>query len=116
MNPKIEVVAEFCVHFRYPYGENMQCDWKIVVSSGSTISVVIVDLELEDHYNCYFDYLEVRIAFYIRYSDRVNKIMVCRYSMDRMLQLNRLVNTVTRITRFNWNRQPTRCTFVWYQM
>lgn len=46
--------------FREPYGENAQCDWRVSLSPGSTISIIISDLELEEQSECVFDSLEVR--------------------------------------------------------
>lgn len=37
----------------------MQCDWRISVSAGSTVSIVITDMEMEERGTCNFDYLEV---------------------------------------------------------
>ncbi|KAF4524800.1 hypothetical protein B566_EDAN010175 [Ephemera danica] len=46
----------------YPnsYGMNMECYWKIVVSRGSLIQLVIVDLDLEHEEACNYDYIELR--------------------------------------------------------
>lgn len=38
----------------------MQCDWRISVSAGSTVSIVITDMEMEEQGTCNFDYLEVK--------------------------------------------------------
>lgn len=45
----------------YPneYGTNTQCDWRITVSKGSLIQLLFSDLELEEHAECYFDYIEI---------------------------------------------------------
>ncbi|KAG4066297.1 hypothetical protein HA402_000521 [Bradysia odoriphaga] len=42
-----------------PYGINSQCDWRITVSKGSLVQLLFTDLELEEHYECYFDYIEI---------------------------------------------------------
>ncbi|KAF4532440.1 hypothetical protein B566_EDAN014445, partial [Ephemera danica] len=46
----------------YPnsYVMNMECYWKIVVSRGSLIQLVIVDIDLEHEPTCKYDYIEVR--------------------------------------------------------
>lgn len=46
----------------YPetYGHNAVCTYKITVSRGSKIQLVLVDLELEESSECRFDYIEVR--------------------------------------------------------
>lgn len=55
-NP-IDLTYDF--FFREPYGSNMQCDYRIYVSRGSTISLVVTDIEMEAHYECEFDYISV---------------------------------------------------------
>ncbi|KAG8232959.1 hypothetical protein J437_LFUL011452, partial [Ladona fulva] len=47
-------------HYPQPYGESTECFWKITVSKGSKIQLIIVDLDLEDHQSCDFDYVEIR--------------------------------------------------------
>lgn len=42
-----------------PYGVNTQCDWRITVSKGSVVQLLFSDLELEEHTQCYFDYVEI---------------------------------------------------------
>lgn len=42
-----------------PYGVNSQCDWRITVSEGSVVQLLFSDLELEEHVECYFDYIEI---------------------------------------------------------
>ncbi|KAF4527383.1 hypothetical protein B566_EDAN015953, partial [Ephemera danica] len=46
----------------YPnsYVMNMECYWKIVVSRGSLIQLIIVDLDLEHEQACKYDYIEIR--------------------------------------------------------
>ncbi|KAF4532444.1 hypothetical protein B566_EDAN014449, partial [Ephemera danica] len=46
----------------YPnsYVMNMECYWKIVVSRGSLIQLIIVDLDLEHEQACKYDYIELR--------------------------------------------------------
>lgn len=45
----------------YPqeYGRNADCFWKITVSQGSKIQLVITDMDLEEHRKCRMDYIEV---------------------------------------------------------
>ncbi|XP_055842375.1 cubilin homolog isoform X2 [Episyrphus balteatus] len=45
----------------YPqnYGNDVQCEWRISVSKGSTISLVIEDLSLESLLSCSFDFVEI---------------------------------------------------------
>lgn len=42
-----------------PYGHNAECVWIISVSKGSTISLSIIDIDIEAHTTCRFDYLEI---------------------------------------------------------
>lgn len=37
----------------------MQCDYRIYVSRGSTINLVVTDIEMETHSDCEFDYISV---------------------------------------------------------
>ncbi|XP_044011009.1 cubilin [Aphidius gifuensis] len=45
----------------YPqmYAQSSECIWKIAVASGSRIQIIFVDLDLEHHVYCKFDYLEI---------------------------------------------------------
>lgn len=45
----------------YPqeYGRNADCFWKITVSQGSVIQLVITDIDLEGHRTCNLDYIAV---------------------------------------------------------
>lgn len=45
----------------YPKGylHNYQCEWKIVVNKGSYISLQIIDMDIEQLFNCDADYLEI---------------------------------------------------------
>ena len=42
-----------------PYGHNAECVWLISVSKGSTVSLTVVDIDIEAHRTCQFDYLQV---------------------------------------------------------
>lgn len=41
------------------YSRSSDCTWKIAVSAGSRVQIIIVDLDLEEHIRCNFDYLEI---------------------------------------------------------
>lgn len=41
-----------------PYAHNAECTWLIMVSKGSTVSLLFVDIDIEAHTICRFDYLE----------------------------------------------------------
>ena len=43
-----------------PYRHDAECEWVISVLTGNTISVDILDIELESHETCDYDYLELR--------------------------------------------------------
>lgn len=64
-------------YFSEPYGELAQCDWHISVSQGSTIDFVISDLDLEEQIDCIFDYLEVKIFFYMMISLHFDSLIQC---------------------------------------
>ncbi|KAF5282685.1 hypothetical protein FQA39_LY17492 [Lamprigera yunnana] len=55
-SPKGSIISPF-----YPesYNENTDCFWKISVSAGSTVQIVFVDIELENHSDCLLDYVEL---------------------------------------------------------
>lgn len=42
-----------------PYGHNAECNWVIRVSKGSVISLTIVRIDIEAHFTCSYDYLEI---------------------------------------------------------
>lgn len=50
-------------NYPQPYAHNAQCNWKISVSSGSVIDLIIADMDLEDRADCFFDYVIVRVSF-----------------------------------------------------
>ncbi|KAL3836256.1 hypothetical protein ACJMK2_021695 [Sinanodonta woodiana] len=47
-------------NYPMPNGHNAECFWRIQVSRGSTIQLVFVDLDVETHASCAYDYVEVR--------------------------------------------------------
>jgi cubilin len=42
-----------------PYGANAQCGWRISISEGSTLQMIFVELNLESHQSCVYDYVEI---------------------------------------------------------
>ncbi|XP_064472120.1 cubilin-like [Ornithodoros turicata] len=46
-------------NYPQPYGHNADCSWTIKVSQGSVISIVIVDVDIEQHAACNYDFLEL---------------------------------------------------------
>ncbi|XP_034938584.1 cubilin [Chelonus insularis] len=46
-------------YYPQPYTRSSECIWKIAVAAGSRIQILFIDLELEEHSKCRFDYLEI---------------------------------------------------------
>lgn len=46
-----------------PYAHNAQCNWRISVNEGSTIEIIIADLDLEIESECRNDFLEIFDGF-----------------------------------------------------
>ncbi|KAH0568173.1 hypothetical protein KQX54_019308 [Cotesia glomerata] len=46
-------------NYPHVYSRSSECTWKIAVSAGSRVQIIIVDLDLEEHVRCNFDYLEI---------------------------------------------------------
>ncbi|KAI4498132.1 hypothetical protein M0802_006618 [Mischocyttarus mexicanus] len=46
-------------NYPQPYAHNSECMWRIIVAAGSTVQLVIIDLDLEDHIKCRYDYIEI---------------------------------------------------------
>ncbi|XP_046744297.1 cubilin [Diprion similis] len=46
-------------NYPHPYTHNAVCIWQIKVAAGSHIQFMIVDIELEEQSNCYYDYIEI---------------------------------------------------------
>lgn len=55
-SPKGSIISP---HYPQPYGRNADCMWKVSGPAGSRMQVVIMDLDLESHHTCNFDYIEV---------------------------------------------------------
>ena len=49
-------------NYPLPYGHNAECIWTITTSRGSTIQLTLVEIDIELHGNCAYDYLEVFIS------------------------------------------------------
>nr|CAD7261777.1 unnamed protein product [Timema shepardi] len=47
-------------NYPQPYNHKAECLWKVIVSRGSAIQMVFVDLDLESQASCLYDYVEVR--------------------------------------------------------
>ncbi|XP_076174105.1 cubilin isoform X2 [Ptiloglossa arizonensis] len=46
-------------NYPQPYMQQLDCYWTISVAAGSLIRLLIVDLDLESHASCRFDYIEI---------------------------------------------------------
>ena len=46
-------------NFPQPYGHNAECIWTITAARGSTIQLAFVEIDIELHANCVYDYVEV---------------------------------------------------------
>ena len=46
-------------NYPQPYGHNAECIWTITAARGSTIQLMFVEIDIEIHSNCIYDYVEV---------------------------------------------------------
>uniref|UniRef100_A0A182Y0Z6 Cubilin n=1 Tax=Anopheles stephensi TaxID=30069 RepID=A0A182Y0Z6_ANOST len=46
-------------NYPLPYGQNALCIWRISMSEGSAIHIVFTDLDMENHKDCQYDYLDI---------------------------------------------------------
>lgn len=46
-------------NYPQPYPVNADCEWLIRVSEGSTVSVSVVEIDIEEHQTCHYDYLQI---------------------------------------------------------
>ena len=44
------------------YGNNHNCSWKIMASTGNTVKLVIQDMDIEKETNCRYDYIQIQNA------------------------------------------------------
>ena len=46
----------------YPgnYGNNLNCGWKIIASTGNRVKLIIEDMDIESGTNCPFDYIQIQ--------------------------------------------------------
>ena len=46
----------------YPgnYGNNHDCSWKIIASTGNRVKLIIEDMDLESGTNCPYDYIQIQ--------------------------------------------------------
>ncbi|XP_071569184.1 cubilin isoform X2 [Temnothorax nylanderi] len=65
-----------------PYSANADCYWKIAVAAGSLVQLVIVDLDLEQHEKCRYDFIEI----YEGISHRTNGRRYCGISYPKIIQ------------------------------
>lgn len=48
-----------CIYFSEAYSADMQCDYRIQVSHGSTITLFFTDIDMESMLGCQFDHISV---------------------------------------------------------
>lgn len=65
-----------------PYSSNADCYWKIAVAAGSLIQVMIVDLDLESHERCRYDFIEIFDGI----SHRTNGRRYCNNNYPKIIQ------------------------------
>lgn len=65
-----------------PYTMNADCYWKIAVAAGSLVQLVIVDLDLEQHEKCRYDFIEI----YEGISHRTNGRRYCGVTHPKIIQ------------------------------
>ena len=41
-----------------PYGHNADCLWTIKISQGSLVELTVIDMDLEEHHECMYDFVE----------------------------------------------------------
>uniref|UniRef100_A0A182RN21 Cubilin n=1 Tax=Anopheles funestus TaxID=62324 RepID=A0A182RN21_ANOFN len=46
-------------NYPLPYGQNALCMWRISTSEGSAIHIVFTDMDMENHKDCQYDYLDI---------------------------------------------------------
>lgn len=63
-----------------PYMHRAECKWTIAVAAGSLIRLLIVDLQLEEHTKCRYDYIEIYEG-----SDRRNGQRYCQYPYPKII-------------------------------
>ncbi len=57
------------------YGHNRECTWKITVPVGQQILLNFTVFDMENHTNCNYDFLEIRLissCFILLFSDKSN--------------------------------------------
>lgn len=65
-----------------PYSANADCIWKIAVAAGSLVQLAIVDLQLEQHDKCRYDFIEV----YEGITHRTNGRRYCGNTYPKIIQ------------------------------
>lgn len=65
-----------------PYTANADCYWKIAVAAGSLVQIVIVDLDLEQHEKCRYDFIEI----YEGISHLTNRRRYCGVTYPKLIQ------------------------------
>lgn len=69
-------------NYPQPYSAQADCYWKIAVAASSIIQVVIVDLDLEQHEKCRYDFIEI----YEGINHRTNGRRYCGGTYQKLIQ------------------------------
>ncbi|KAG7199007.1 hypothetical protein KM043_013159 [Ampulex compressa] len=73
-----------------PYAHNADCYWRIAVAAGSLVRLMIVDLDMEHHARCRFDFIEV-IEGMVR---RSNGVRYCNTDYPKILKSKSNIITI----------------------
>lgn len=68
-------------NYPMPYMHQAECYWKIAVAEGSVVRLIILDLELEHHNKCRYDYIEISEGM-----NRRNSEKFCGKSSAKIIQ------------------------------
>lgn len=63
-----------------PYMHRAECKWTIAVAAGNLIRLLIVDLQLEEHTKCRYDYIEIYEG-----NNRRNGQRYCQYPYPKII-------------------------------
>ena len=64
-------------NYPLPYHDNVECYWRITIARWTKILLTFVDLDLESHTNCSYDYIEVRSL--MEHSNSRAKVISCHF-------------------------------------
>lgn len=113
------------------YADNMQCDYTIHVSRGSSVTLQLIDISMEITPDCTYDYVAVSKSVDNKYQHRVENIVLIFFCSDsrwaqcsiasNWILLSCGANYFTRI-HFEWGVRSIRfgyqhkCTWFWIEV